>query len=140
MEKIENPVGRKEVKSVAEFTEAIKTALESEGMYSPLYDMAILDLAQVSHLKANAFNDAVGYEYPVLDMDNAEPGSIVVEQSREGFLRYKINPAYTIFIELARESQKMLSELCMTAKSSNAVQDDEFTELKNKMEKAASGK
>lgn len=140
MAKRANPAKKKRVKSVAAFTKAIKTVLESEGMYSPLYDMAILDLAQVSHLKANAFNDAVGYEYPVLDMDDAEPGSIVVEQSREGFLRYKINPAYTIFIDLARESQKMLSELCMTAKSSNAVQDDEFTELKNKMDKAANGK
>ena len=140
MAKRANPVGRKRVKSVAAFTKAIKTVLESEGMYSPLYDMAILDLAQVSHLKAKAFNDAVGYEFPQLDNDNTESNSIVVEQSREGFLRYKINPAYTIYRDLARESQKMLSELCMTAKSSNAVQDDEFTELKNKMEKLANGK
>ncbi|HHW82059.1 MAG TPA: hypothetical protein GX746_10265, partial [Bacteroidales bacterium] len=86
------------------------------------------------------FNDAIGYDYTIEDLENTEPSSMVIEQSREGFRRYKINPAYTIFIDLARESQKMLSELCMTAKSSNAVQDDEFTELKNKMEKAASGK
>ena len=140
MAKRANPVKRKRVKSVAAFTKAIKTVLESEGMYSPLYDMAILDLAQVSHLKANAFNDAIGYDYTIEDLENTEPSSMVVEQSREGFRRYKINPAYTIFLDLARESQKMLSELCMTAKSSNAIQDDEFTELKNKMEQAANGK
>ena len=130
----------KRVKTVAWFTKNIRSVLESESMYSPLYDMAILDLAQVSHLKAKAFNDAVGYEFPQLDIDNTESNSIVVEQSREGFMRYKINPAYTIYLELVRESQRILTELCMTAKSSNAVQDDEFTELKNKMEKAANGK
>lgn len=129
----------KKIKSVAEFTKSIRTVLESEGTYSPLYDMAIEDLAQVSHLKAKAFEDAIGYVFPSSDEDNTESNSIVVEQSREGFMRYKINPAYTIYIDLVRESQKILSELCMTAKSSNAVQDDEFTELKSKMEKAANG-
>lgn len=140
MAKSVKPAGRKRVKSVNAFVKSIRSVLETEGMYSPLYDMAILDLAQTSHLKANAFNDAIGYDYTIEDLENTEPSSMVVEQSREGFRRYKINPAYTIFIDLARESQKMLSELCMTAKSSNAVQDDEFTELKNKMEKAANGK
>ena len=43
-------------------------------------------------------------------------------------------------MDMVHKCQNMLNELCMTAKSSATVQDDEFEELKNKMEKAANGK
>ena len=89
--------------------------------------------------KANAFNDAIGYDYTPEDLENTEPSSMVIEQSREGFRRYKINPAFTIYLELARESQRMLSELCMTAKSSKSVQDDLLDEMDRKMEEAGRG-
>jgi hypothetical protein len=127
------------VKSVEAIAKSIKKALVDEGVYSPVYDMSIADLAQVTHLKLIAFQDAIEYEYPTADEINADSKgrSVVVEQSREGFLRYKVNPAYNIYIDLVRESQKILDGLCMTAKSSNAIQDDEFEELKEKMKKAA---
>jgi hypothetical protein len=129
----------KTVKSVEAIAKSIKKTLVDEGVYSPVYDMSIADLAQVTHLKLIAFQDAIEYEYPTADEINADSKgrSVVVEQSREGFLRYKVNPAYNIYIDLVRESQKILDGLCMTAKSSNAIQDDEFEELKEKMKKAA---
>ena len=126
------------IKSVSTFIKLIRAVLELEGVYSPIYDMAIADLAQVSHLKAIAFDDATS-GFNNKEVDNDGKRSVVYELSREGDRRYKVNPAYTIYIDLVRESQKILSELCMTAKSSSAVQDDEFTELKSRMEKAANG-
>jgi hypothetical protein len=72
--------------------------------------------------------------------EDAGGRSVVFELSREGDRRYKVNPAYSVFMDMVHKCQNMLNELCMTAKSSATVQDDEFEELKNKMEKAANGK
>ena len=110
-------------------------------MYSPSLDFAIEDLAQVSHLKEKAFNEATGYIFHKEDPVNkeTESTSIVMEVSREGAIRYKVNPAYTIYLDLVRESQKILDGLCMTAKSSTLVQGDEFDELRARMEEAANG-
>lgn len=133
----------KKVKSAAAIAKSIKKTLVDAGVYSPLFDMSIEDLAEVSHLKMIAFNDAIGYDYPEADTvnrsDSSEGRSIVVEQSREGFLRYKVNPAYNIYIDLVRESQKILDGLCMTAKSSSDIQDDAFDDLEREMKKAANG-
>lgn len=131
----------KNVKSAVAIAKSIKKTLEDAGVYSPVYDMAIEDLAQVTHLKLIAFQDATSYEYPAMDEINMDNNgrSMVVEQSREGFLRYKVNPAYNIYIDLVRESQKILDGLCMTAKSSNSIQDDDYDILKEKMEEAANG-
>lgn len=110
-------------------------------MYSPTLDFAIEDLAQVSHLKEQAFNEATGNIFHKDDPVNRENkgSSIVMEVSREGAIRYKVNPAYNVYLDLVRESQKILDGLCMTAKSSNLIQGDEFDELRARMEEAANG-
>lgn len=129
------------VSSIATYKKNIKKVLEENGMYSPVLDIAIEDLAQISHLKAKAFNDATEYQYHEDDPVNRKNGnsSIVMEVSREGAIRYKVNPAYNIYLDLVRESQKILDGLCMTAKSSNLAQGDEFDELRARMEEAANG-
>jgi hypothetical protein len=131
----------KKAKSVSTYRNKIKRALEDANMYSPTLDFAIEDLAQVSHLKEQAFNEATGNIFHKDDPVNRENkgNSIVMEVSREGAIRYKVNPAYSIYLDLVRESQKILDGLCMTAKSSNLIQGDEFDELRARMEEAANG-
>ena len=131
----------KKPKAVGTYRNRIKKALEDANMYSPSLDFAIEDLAQVSHLKEKAFNEATGYIFHKDDPVNweTESTSIVMEVSREGAIRYKVNPAYNIYLDLVRESQKILDGLCMTAKSSTLVQGDEFDELRARMEEAANG-
>lgn len=129
------------IRSVKSIISSIKRILKKEGEYSPSFDMAISDLAEVTHLKEIAFIDAtVGFGN--IDSEGFEDRggrSVVFENSREGDRRYKINPAFTIYLELARESQRMLSELCMTAKSSKSVQDDLLDEMDRKREEAGRG-
>lgn len=129
------------IASVATYKKNIKKVLVDAKMYSSVLDIAIEDLAQVSYLKTKAFNDATEYEYHGDDPVNRskEVGSILMEVSREGAVRYKVNPAYNIYLDLVRESQRILDGLCMTAKSSNLAQGDEFDELRSRMEEAARG-
>jgi hypothetical protein len=131
----------KKPKAVGTYRTRIKKALEDANMYSPSLDFAIEDLAQVSHLKEKAFFEATEYEYHEDDPVNRKTkgSSMVMEVSREGAIRYKVNPAYNIYLDLVRESQKILDGLCMTAKSSTLVQGDEFDELRARMEDAANG-
>lgn len=130
------------VKEVENIAESIRKMLSDDGAYSPSYDVAIYNLSQAIFLKDSVFNDALAYKFPDIDKDNinSSGSSIIIEQSREGFLRYKNNPAYSMFLDYTDKVLKILDSMGMTVKSSNAVQDDEFTELKNKMEKAANGK
>ena len=131
----------KKTKTIGTYRNKIKRVLEDANMYSPTLDFAIEDLAQVSHLKDIAFSEATGYIFHKDDPVNREVknSSIVMEVSREGAIRYKANPAYGIYLDLVRESQKILDGLCMTAKSSNLIQGDEFDELRARMEEAANG-
>jgi len=127
-------------RSVDEIRASIRGVLESDGLYSPVFDLLIENLAQTTYLKDIAFEDATdGFG---VDGSREDVGgrSVVFELSREGDRRYKVNPAYSVFMDMVHKCQNMLNELCMTAKSSATVQDDEFEELKNKMEKAANGK
>lgn len=132
----------KKIKTVRAIFNSIKRTLEREGAYSPSFDMAIEDLAEVTHLKKIALQDATqGYTQgassrsddedirDVLRPEDRGGRSVTYEYSREGDRRYKVNPAFTMYLELARESQRILSELCMTAKSSKALQDDLLDEL-----------
>jgi len=130
------------VKEIDEIADAIRKVLKDEGVYSPLFEMMITTLAQTVFLKDSAFKDATSYKFPEYDKDNSGSvgSSIVVEQSREGFLRYKNNPAYTLFLDYADAVANILKEMTMTAKSSTAVQEDEIDSLKKKVEKAANGK
>lgn len=127
-------------RSVDEIRASIRGVLESDGLYSPVFDLLIENLAQTTYLKDIAFEDATdGFG---MDGSKEDVGgrSVVFELSREGDRRYKVNPAYSVFMDMVHKCQNMLNELCMTAKSSATVQDDEFEELKNKMDKAANGK
>ena len=127
-------------RTVDEIRDSIRGVLETEGLYSPVFDLLIENLAQTTYLKDIAFEDATdGFG---MDGSKEDVGgrSVVFELSREGDRRYKVNPAYSVFMDMVHKCQNMLNELCMTAKSSATVQDDEFEELKNKMEKAANGK
>ena len=73
------------------------------------------------------------------DATNNLARSYVEEVSREGNTRTKTNPAYAIYLDLVRESQKILEGLCMTAKSAGTTQGDDFDELKNKMRETGNG-
>lgn len=127
-------------RSVDEIRASIRGVLESDGLYSPVFDLLIENLAQTTYLKDIAFEDATGGFGMDGSKEDAGGRSVVFELSREGDRRYKVNPAYSVFMDMVHKCQNMLNELCMTAKSSATVQDDEFEELKNKMEKAANGK
>lgn len=129
-------------RSVDEIRASIRGVLESDGLYSPVFDLLIENLAQTTYLKDIAFEDATDGFGMNLDDSKEDVGgrSVVFELSREGDRRYKVNPAYSVFMDMVHKCQNMLNELCMTAKSSATVQDDEFEELKSKMEKAANGK
>lgn len=129
-------------RSVDDIRESIKGVLSDEGLYSPMFDLAIENLAQTTYLKDIAFHDAtVGFGMD-LDKEKEDVGgkSVVFEFSREGDRRYKVNPAYSIYMDLVHKCQLMLIELTMTAKSSTAVQEDEIDSLKKKVEKAANGR
>ena len=128
-------------KSVEEIIQSVKYALEQENIYKPILDKSIEDFAQVNYLKTIAFDDAINYDYPEVDDINRNSigRSILVEQSREGFLRYKVNPAYSIYIDLVRESQKILFNLSMTARGSDIVQGDDYDRLTKEMSNAKNG-
>lgn len=130
------------VKEIDDIADSIRKVLSDDGIYSPLFETVIYTLAQTIFLKDSAFKDAVSYKFPDIDDANANSvgSSIVIEQSREGFLRYKNNPSYILFLDYTDKVIKILNEMTMTAKSSTAVQDDEIDELKKKVEKAANGK
>ena len=129
-------------RSVDDIRESIKGVLSDEGLYSPMFDLAIENLAQTTYLKDIAFHDATVGCGMDLDKEEEDVGgkSVVFEFSREGDRRYKVNPAYSIYMDLVHKCQLMLIELTMTAKSSTAVQEDEIDSLKKKVEKAANGK
>lgn len=127
---------------IDKITKKIVKVLKDEGLYSPILDQSIEDYAQISHLKAIAFEDATtGFNESAQNAEQKNDGkrSVVFELSREGDRRYKINPAYTVFIDLVRESQKILDGLCMTARSANMAQGDELDELKTKIKEAGNG-
>ena len=127
-------------RSVDEIRASIRGVLESDGLYSPVFDLLIENLAQTTYLKDIAFEDATDGFGMNGSKEDVGGRSVVFELSREGDRRYKVNPAYSVFMDMVHKCQNMLNELCMTAKSSATVQDDEFEELKNKMDKAANGK
>lgn len=130
----------KTARSVNSNRNAIRKALRDAGVYSKLYDMAIDDLATVTHLKERVFIDATEYEYPKQDELNKEnTGAIVIEKSREGEYRYKTNPIYHLYLDYVRESQKILENLGMTIKSSEGVDDDNFNDLADTLKKAING-
>ena len=112
-----------------EIINSVRKILDDEGMYSPVLDRSIEDFAQVTVMKNIAYEDAT----------SGSKRATVAEISREGDKRYKISPAYTIYLELVRESQKILDGLCMTAKSAKVSQGDDFDELKEKMIEASNG-
>lgn len=114
---------------IDEIISSVRQVLDDEGLYTPILDRSIEDLAQISYMKQIAFEDAT---------DN-DTRSMVEEISREKDKRYKINPAYSIYLDLVRESQRILDGLCMTAKSVGSIQGDDFDELKNKMSEASNG-
>lgn len=114
---------------IDEIISSVRQVLDDEGLYTPILDRSIEDLAQISYMKQIAFEDAT---------DN-DTRSMVEEISREKDKRYKINPAYSIYLDLVRESQRILDGLCMTAKSAGSIQGDDFDELKNKMSEASNG-
>ena len=122
-----------------------KRVLKKEGVYSPLYDNLIDALSQSLHLKDIAFRDAtvgfIGDESLDKDEENEDVGgkSVVFEYSREKDRRYKINPAFSIYNDMVLTSLKLMESLCITAKSANAIQDDDLEILKDKMDKAANG-
>ena len=131
---------KKMARSVNTIRNSIKKILESSGVYSKMYDMAIDDLATVTHLKERVFIDATEYEYPEQDELNREnTGAIVIEKSREGEYRYKTNPIYLLYLDFVRESQKILESLGMTIKSSEGVDDDNFNDLADTLKKAING-
>ena len=115
--------------TISEIIESVREVLDGEGLYSPILDRTIEDLAQVTYMKTIAYEDAT----------QGDLRSMVSETSREGDKRYKVNPAYSIYLELVRESQKILDGLCMTAKSANTTQGDDFDELRSKMSAAGNG-
>lgn len=132
----------KEIRSAATIARAVQDILNDEGLYSPVLDMAIEDYAQVAVLKSIAFEDATGgFEIKTDDEGTEDVGgrSVVFEYSREGDRRYKINPAYSVYIDLVQQSQKILDALCMTAKSAASVGNDEFDKLGKAIEKAING-
>lgn len=127
------------VKEVEEIELSIRSVLEDEGLYSPVYDVAIRNLAQAIFLKDAAFKDAVSYKFPDIDdvNINSAGSSIIIEQSREGFLRYKNHPSYILFLDYTDKVMKLLDSMTMTAKSSIGVQEDEIDEFKKKVEESA---
>lgn len=129
-------------RTVDEIRDSVRAVLESEGMYSPAFELLIENLAQTTYLKDIAFEDATDGFGMNLDGSREDVGgrSVVFELSREGDRRYKVNPAYSVFMDMVHKCQNMLNELCMTAKSTTSTQDDEIDELKKKVEKAANGK
>lgn len=129
---------KKMARSVNSIRNAIKKALRDAGVYSKLYDMAIDDLATVTHLKEKIFLDATEYEFPD-NLNNGNEGSMLVERSREGEFRYKNNPSYHLYLDFVRESQKILESLGMTIKSSEGVDDDNFNDLADTLKKAING-
>ena len=124
---------------------SIKRVLKKESLYSSIYDTLIDTLSQALHLKDIAYRDAVdgfiGGESYDEEGENEDKGgkSVVFEYSRERDRRYKINPAFSVFNDMAQTSLKLMIELCITAKSANAIQDDEFDNLVKKMDEAANG-
>ena len=133
-------------RAVDDIREAIKGVLSDEGLYSAMFDLAIENLSQTTYLKDIAFHDAtVGFGMDLSkeeekEKDDVGGKTVVFELSREGDRRYKVNPAYSIYMDLVHKCPLMLIELTMTAKSSTAVQEDEIDSLKKKVEKAANGK
>ena len=114
---------------IKEIKDSVKNALDDEGLYSSILDNSIEDFAEIKYLKTIAFEDAT--------KDDAR--SYTMETSREGNQRSKVNPAYAIYLDFVRESQKILDGLCMTAKSAGTTQGDDFDELKDKMSEANNG-
>lgn len=130
----------KKEKTIGSIAASIRRKMKEEGTYSPLYDEAINLLAETVFLRDRVYDDAVNYQYPEIDeVNGGQDRSIVVEQSREGFLRYKSNPAYALYLDYVDKELKILDALQMTPKSSSSIQEDEFDQLKEKMKRASDG-
>lgn len=133
---------RSQVKEVEEIAKTIKRVMTDEGVYSPLYELAIYSLAQTTFLKNSVFEDAVAYKFPDIDEanTNSKGSSIIIEQSREGFLRYKNHPSYSLFLDYGEKELKILDSLKLTPKSSNTAQDDEIQGLTEGRQDILNGK
>lgn len=102
----------------------IKSVLEKEGVYSPSLDTLIESCAQLKVLRDAAYQQIV------------EIGMVVNEPTREGFQRWKPNPAVVQHRESAKELRNVLEELLMTAKKGDGgdSKDDPLFELNRLMQ------
>lgn len=101
----------------------LKSVLEEQGVYNPSLDTLIESCAQLKVLRDAAYQQIV------------EIGLVVNEPTREGFDRWKPNPAVVQHRESAKELRNVLDELLMTAKrgESNDTKYDPLSELDRRM-------
>jgi len=93
------------------------TCLKDAGAYSPTYDYLI---AQAEALKS---------VIDLLRKEMAQRPCVFEEVSREGEVRRRAEPVYSMFLDYSKEYRQVLGELKMTARTSGLVENDGIDEL-----------
>lgn len=93
------------------------SCLKDAGAYSPTYDYLIA--------QAEALKEVID----LLRREMAQRPCVFEEVSREGEVRRRSEPAYSLFLDYSKEYRQVLSELKMTARTSGIVEHDGIDEL-----------
>lgn len=107
--------------NVQEIKDELIEVMRVLGVYSPAFDTLITSCAQLSAMRDKAYNKAI------------RSTTVIKESSREGDNRVKVNPAYTIYIEIGKELRATLGDLTLTVKASTFANGDALDELNAKL-------
>lgn len=101
----------------------IKSVLETAQAHSPVYDFLI---HQAERLRGVL--DKLSKDMEVLP-------PVFEEVSREGEVRRRTEPTYTIYLDYSKEYRQVLDALKMTARSAGIAENDGIDELFNAVSK-----
>lgn len=101
----------------------IKAVLETAQAHSPVYDFLI---HQAERLRGVL--DKLSKDMEVLP-------PVFEEVSREGEVRRRTEPTYTIYLDYSKEYRQVLDALKMTARSAGIAENDGIDELSNAVSK-----
>ena len=106
--------------------EHIRTALETQGTYTPELDMCI-ELCAGSYL---------AFKITLADISKKSVHSFVKEKSRENNTKLVAHPSFKVLFDALEATRKQLRELGLTLQTLSSGDDDEVTDLINDVERA----
>ena len=108
-----------------EIKDLIRSAMISQGTYSPDLDLCI-EICAGSYL---------AFKIALTDLSKKSIRSFVKEESREGHKKLTAHPVFKVFFDASESARKQLRELGLTFQTLSASDDDEVNSLMDAVER-----